>query len=329
MTTTEFTLSTPSQLALNAAMAETFGYAKHNVTLDAGLIADAANQQVVDHIDDEILTAINDHKAGKTPYLVIRGFKTDNFIGATPPNGDSSPNGSPRSIETLLGLHRACGMEPLSYAFENGGKLVRNVVPVAAASGQHSSHGADRPFPFHTDNPSGEPEPTNLSFMGMRNLERVPTEVLPLDEVIAVLSQSAKKLLCETRFCHHPPASNDKNAQPLLNAPVLTEHETGWQIRYDRQCTMPMTSSDAAAHAALAALNIAVLDAEMRGAVRSIILDAGDFLSFRNARVLHRRKAFKPHAEPAKRRWLMRIYGVENHVGLAHPSPENQPFVVV
>ena len=314
--------------ALSGALTERFGALITDVEQDAGLIREEAGLLIASHLEEKLLHGLSQFRKGGLSHLVIRGFETDRFIGATPPFGKKAPGAVPQTTALQLGLQTHCGMLPLGYSFENEGDIFRAVVPAIGSQGTKSSHGSSVTFPWHTDNPSGTPYPDTLCFVGLRNHEGVPTEVLQLDRVIASLGDEALETLQRQIFRHVPPVSNTADAPPLQNAPVLWRSGGVWRVRYDRESTFPMPDAGLEAAAALSAFRIALLDAEAMDGAEEIILERGDFLIFRNDRVLHRRKAFQPHEDFSKRRWLSRVYGLADHSAWRHPEPYTRPYVV-
>ncbi|MCC3767825.1 TauD/TfdA family dioxygenase [Streptomyces sp. UNOC14_S4] len=212
-----------------------------------------------------------------------------------------------------FGLLRLLGTTPFAVSYENKGRLIRNVVPNPEAAGTTSSWGADSEFFWHSDNPHlpfGEPGsdprlfvPRYLSFYAVRNHERVPTELTPVEGVAEGLDSWHRRLLESPHFTVGAPASNDPEAteRPLEHTPLLETGPDGrHRIRYDQGTTRALTDD---ASLALEAFQEMLTTIPSTG----LVLDEGDFMVFDNYRVLHRRRAFSPHPVVAAR-WLRRCY---------------------
>ncbi len=243
-TQTNFIISVEVAQIIRSCILDTFGHVKLNLDTDADLIADASSKLIGKALDTEFLKAIDTFKSGQIPFLNAKGFKIDPFIGATPPTGNVSPNSCPITVIMQLGLLKLCGFDPMAYRFENQGKIQRNVVPVANNKSVASSQGFNVNFPWHTDNPSGDPSPRVLCFVGIRNLERIPTEILPLRRAIPYLPQQVMDILVSRRFLISPPPSNDYDAPSLVNSAILFEQLDGWEIRFDSDCISPTDKED-------------------------------------------------------------------------------------
>ncbi|PXX71694.1 TfdA family taurine catabolism dioxygenase TauD [Nocardia tenerifensis] len=200
-------------------------------------------------------------------------------------------------------------MTPLAVDYENDGRLIRNVTPVAGASGTTSSWGADAEFFWHTDNlhlpfGSGGADaqlyiPRYLSFFTVRNWEKIPTEVVALDDVMKSLDHCALDQLRSCEYTVHAPDSVE-TATPFTDVAVIERHGSDHFARFDRAATTAGTLP------AAEALELWIQTLRHARA-QEIILRPGDFLIFDNYRVLHRRRAFQPNS-PETSRWLRRCY---------------------
>lgn len=208
-----------------------------------------------------------------------------------------------------LGLIQLLGVVPFAVGYENDGRLIRNVVPVPAATGQTSSWGADAEFFWHTDNPhlqfgerGTDPRryvPRYLTFYAVRNEERVPTEVVAVDEVVRRLNEQTQRQLRSLSYDVGAPASNRTDCA-LRGTSVLDLSEHGYRARFDRNTTNPRTRE------ASTALRDWITAVAGVPAAR-LTLEPGEFLIFDNYRVLHRRRAFTPNPS-GRARWLRRCY---------------------
>jgi L-asparagine oxygenase len=260
------------------------------------------------YLPGEILQGLQLFSVTGSHALVLSNLPVQEFP-ASPVTGFAKETELAEINAIHFGLIQLLGTTPFAVDYENGGRLIRNVVPVESASGKTSSWGADAEFFWHTDNPHlqfGErgvdPRryvPRYLTFYAVRNNERVPTEIMAVEEVIGRLDEQTRRRLRSTCYEVGAPASNDAEHR-LAGTSVLDLREHGHRVRYDRGTTKGQTTE------AAAALETWTETLEgMPGA--ELVLESGEFLIFDNYRVLHRRRAFTP-GPAATVRWLRRCY---------------------
>jgi hypothetical protein len=259
----------------------------------------------------DIVEAIRAFPASPHKALLIRGISLSTDV-ATPRNG-FLPNAECVLDFDLLhfGMLRLLDVRPHAVEYENFGKLVRNVVPVPEAAGTTSSWGADVEFFWHTDNPNwpfadqsrsvATSVPNFLAFTAVRNFEGASTDIVCVDHVLSQLPAWAIAQLQKSAYTFGAPASNEGfDGQPRV-LPVLEQDEGGYRLRFDDGIVAAL---DRDSEKALALLRQCLRDAQGI----EVVLQPGDFFIFKNARVLHRRKAFQPLLN-GKARWLRRVYG--------------------
>jgi hypothetical protein len=258
----------------------------------------------------------------EAPILLVDGVPKMMHLPPTPCRGflgDDSKMNFPDMI--LLGIYHEMGVEPVSVAYENSGRLFRNVVPNPDSRGQKSSHGYDAELGWHSDNPCGPIEPNSLSlteadrssiprflgFEALRNTDGlgrpVPTEVLSLDAVLEYLDEQALTACAAAEFQINPPASNETNV--LKQVPILTRREDRYFVRFnaDSEEVFGLT-----AQARWGLKQFAMAARKADGESLAFELEPSMLLIFDNYRVLHRRRSFDPGADWAVARWLRRCY---------------------
>ncbi|MFK3684657.1 TauD/TfdA family dioxygenase [Pseudomonas sp. NPDC088890] len=259
----------------------------------------------------EPLDAIGSFATSPYKALLLRGIGLCTDV-ATPRNGFLPDAQCVLDFDLLhFGMLRLLGVRSHAVEYENLGKLVRNVVPVPEAAGTTSSWGADVEFSWHTDNPNWPFDdqaedvtrsvPNYLAFTAVRNHEQASTDIVCVDHVLSLLSDWAIAQLLRPAYAFGAPASNEGFDGEQRVMPIVERTRHGQRLRFDDGI---VTAQDADAERALALL---------RQALRSVagielVLRPGDFFIFKNARVLHRRKAFQPRPEGSAR-WLRRVYG--------------------
>ncbi|WP_371477906.1 TauD/TfdA family dioxygenase [Kitasatospora sp. NBC_00315] len=215
-----------------------------------------------------------------------------------------------------FGLLRLLGLDPVAYRWENEGRLIRNVAPRPEAARTNTSWGYAQPLDWHTDDSvldhgrdarSAEAIPHYLSFYGMRNTEGVPTDLLPVDAVLADLPDRVVAALRRSEYSVTAPESYraDEHGRPPAKDAVpmlwtLPDGNTG--LRYGPGLITGLTPQARSALEAFEAVTGA-----MDGL--PVLIEAGGFLVFDNRRVMHRRVPFRP-AAAGHARWLRRCYAL-------------------
>jgi len=255
--------------------------------------------------------------------LVIRNCPRDHDTPPTPYSGVLSPKSTPIACLVSLSLHSLLAINPVVYRGENNGRLFRHVIPSRVSSKHKSSHGSRLRFSYHVDNPdlplSSEPVtdisccPEYLSFFGMRCDPKISITLVAVDAVVAALPTETLQALSQPIFEIRRPESfgDDKRSTP--NLPNLVRGHNGeWLCRFDAENTYAMNQR---AQQALDRLRALV---ESRQFDEPHLLLPGDFMIFKNQRVLHARDGFEPYNDGADR-WLLRLFAVNdlNRVKLA------------
>ncbi|MGK5631655.1 TauD/TfdA family dioxygenase [Streptomyces sp. URMC 123] len=281
---------------------------------DVALYLEHGAKQLRNHLPAEVLAALSAWSCAPEPWLTVTDLPHAADHVPTPHDGFCDE--SRLTVVNLVhfGLLRLLGLTPVAYAWENEGRLIRNVAPRPDAARTNTSWGYARQLDWHTDDSvldhaaDGEPAaaiPHFLSFYGMRNTERVPTELLPVDTVVAALPENVTSELRRPEYAVTAPESytTDPHGNPLTRTdiPVLWTLPDGHTaMRYGPGRISGQTPW---ARAALARLEECL--AELDGV--PVTITAGCFHVFDNRRVLHRRVPFEPAAQ-GRSRWLRRCY---------------------
>lgn len=262
--------------------------------------------------------------------LICKGLPVDDDLPPTPYSGYGQQGGTGMAAALNIGLYALMGLHPVTYAGENDYRLLRHVVPTRHAQKDKSSHGSRRRFGVHVDNPDlplGEEPldgrsacPEYLSLFGLRCDTRVKTDILPLDPILDRCNMATLDELMAPQFTLRRPDSfgPDKPSTPHL--PLIVERDGVYLCRYDQENTLPET--------ALAASAMMLFQHEIdRSRERiSLLLLAGDFVIFKNQRVLHARDGFMPRFDGTDR-WLLRLFGL-SAASRCLPLDGFPPFVV-
>jgi hypothetical protein len=276
---------------------------------DQAILAGIGEHALSRYLPGEILHALRVFSATGRHALRLANLPRQDWP-ATPVSGFGAEADLAATNAIHFGLIRLLGVTPFSVPYENGGRLIRNVVPNPEAAGKASSWGADAEFFWHTDNPhlpfgepGGDPRlsvPRYLTFFAVRNTERVPTELTSVEDALGRLDEQTREGLREPAFTVGAPASVDAGAAARERTPLLEPGLGGDRIRFDRGTTEAATPA--------AAETLRAWARALEGVpAEELVLDSGEFLIFDNYRLLHRRKAFTP-APVVQARWLRRCY---------------------
>ncbi|BBH48322.1 hypothetical protein KU43P_47990 [Pseudomonas sp. KU43P] len=269
------------------------------------VLGKALCQQIRGFVEDPQLTS-----------MIVRNCPRDRDVPPTPYSGVLSPHSTPVACLVSLTMQCLMGINPIVYEGENDGRLFRHVIPARTSSNHKSSHGSRLRFSYHVDNPdlplSSEPLgatsccPEYLSFFGMRCDPRISTTLVNLDAVVAALPLATVRELSVAQFEIRRPDSFTGNRRCTAELPVLVRGHAGeWLCRFDSENTHGLNLR---AEQALASLRSLL---ETRRFDEPHLLLPGDFMIFKNQRVLHARDGFEPQNDGADR-WLLRLFAVND-----------------
>ncbi|HEX2417999.1 MAG TPA: TauD/TfdA family dioxygenase [Micromonosporaceae bacterium] len=280
---------------------------------DEAILAGIGAHSLRRYLPGEILDALRVFTATRSHVLLLRNLPEQDFP-PTPVTGFGVETELAVTNALHFGLIQLLGLTPFAVRYENDGRLIRNVVPNPAAAGVTSSWGSDSEFFWHSDNPNlpfGEPGvdprlfiPGYLTFFVVRNEERVPTDIMAVEDAVAATDPDTLSALRAPDFSVGSAASNDVDpyGHPyvMTGVPILEFDGQGPLVRFDRGSSVGLTEPATAA-----------LDRWVAGLTAApseqLVMTCGDFLIFDNYRVLHRRGAFTPNPA-ASARWLRRCY---------------------
>ena len=291
-------------------------------------LSDQVREMIPDRIENKINSFSKDVEANA---LVIRNCPVDSMLPPTPRSGRISSCRIPVGCLVNLILYRLFDIEPIVYQGENGGNVFRHVVPARNKESFLSSHGSHMDFGYHVDNPDlplmSEPIgelsacPEFLSLFGMRCDSSVRTTLVEIDRALDCLPQEIVHSLERPEFTVRRPQSFGM-AKKTPGLPLIAKDRSNqWLCRFDAE-NIEAESVDGAR--AIDALCAALSRKEIQN---DILLLPGDFLIFKNQRVVHARNSFSPKRDGADR-WLIRLFGVESLARVLMVSSENSFEVV-
>lgn len=227
-----------------------------------------------------------------------------------------------------VGLLELLGLSPLSYPFENNGRLFRWVSPYLANLDSLSSHGATEDLAMHSDH-------HQLPIPGLED----SSGTTPMAEVLC-LAQLYSDLQVPTWFlryedalqavakCHHsqffrdvwvalPPASV-KGAPNREGVSLMVKDKGAIYGRFDAACVKATTRKS---EEALKALQKVLMDQSL---FTPIVMHRGDLVLWKNPRMLHGRPKFTPRLDGSDRAAL-RLFG--QHPELITPCHPELSFL--
>jgi hypothetical protein len=263
--------------------------------------------------------------------MIVRGLPLDPQLPATP--YDREPGIENLSVLTgaILSVLQTLQTRPLAYEGESDNTVFRHVSPKRKRETEKSSYGSRADLDMHVDNPhlplTCEPVsqlsacPEYLSLTGLRCELDVPTRIVAIDEVLAMLPASVEEELSQPNFAIRRPASFGKQGNVLENVPLLYRNATGGLY-----CRYNKASVEATCANAKFALQLFSAAANHPDVVHHILLQPGDMLIFKNQQTLHARDGFTPRYD-GRDRWMLRVFGV-NDPARTVPLAPHQPFIV-
>ncbi|MDD9316041.1 TauD/TfdA family dioxygenase [Acinetobacter lactucae] len=195
----------------------------------------------------------------------------------------------------LLGVTKACGVNPFAYQQEKKGALVHEITPIKEKGESISSEGVLK-FDFHTDGAylSRDIRPHTLSLMCLKDTEKTATNIVKLVDILENLDEGVTKLLTSPKYIHTAPETfkvKNKN----IRSSILDLVDGQYEIK------AALHSVQAEDKEADKALNI--LKSITSKNLFSKSWKRGDLVIFNNLKCMHGRGEIKGE------RWLQRCYG--------------------
>jgi L-asparagine oxygenase len=279
------------------------------------------------------------------PWLVLRGLPAQEELPNTP-QGYGDDTQMLFSDTMLLGAMQLAGLKPIAYSYENFSRVMRNVAPSKQEVDSVSSHGSKRDLHWHTDNayafedgyrsprstgsfiePVGSPSPRFLCFVGLRLNDgrgnAVPTELLPVDAILADMPKRLRNHLLRPIFEIRPGASNTRASMKRMPLLEVCPRTGAYLLRFNANEGQTLGLSTLAT-GAVTELSKMLEDMESRSI--PIYLRPGEVLMFDNYRVLQRRKSFEPGAWD-NARWLRRCFGTTDPSSGQFVDRMHRPYV--
>ena len=263
--------------------------------------------------------------------MIVRGLPLDPQLPATPYDLEPGIENLSVLAGAILSVLQTLQTRPLAYEGESDDTVFRHVSPKHKRETEKSSYGSRADLDMHVDNPhlplTCEPVsqlsacPEYLTLTGLRCELDVPTRIIAIDEVLAMLPASVEEELSRPNFSIRRPASFGKQGNVLENVPLLYRNATGGLY-----CRYNKASVEATCANAQFALQLFSAAANHPDVVHHIMLQPGDMLIFKNQQTLHARDGFTPRYD-GRDRWMLRVFGVNDPARVV-PLDPNQPYIV-
>lgn len=196
----------------------------------------------------------------------------------------------------LLGVTKACGLNPFAYKEEKNGALVHQITPKDLKDNTRASSQGMAKFDFHTDGAylSRNIRPHTLSLMCLVDEKQTATNLVKISDVINKLSHKSKNVLAESRFVHTAPETF-KVQNKRIKSSIFDLVDGNYEIK---AALHNINATDEDSESALYELKSIVSENQIQKS-----WNVGDLIIFNNLRCLH------GHGEIKGNRWLQRCYG--------------------
>lgn len=225
---------------------------------------------------------------------------------------------------TAVACLAAISSNTVSYRSENEGELFVNLVVLPPGQGKFTDKSASK-MSGHTDGVAfpirGQSDPTNsriapspdfVCLSALRNPNQVPTMVIPLDQLMASLSQDHILELQKPQYIIGSQLTFREGIIKILGEELLVDDAQllfsingGWWIRFSHSVTQTAEQGKKPAQDAMNALKDACFDCAI-----PVCLKPGDIALVNNRIALHgRAEVGKEYG--GQTRWLLRTYGLD------------------
>jgi L-asparagine oxygenase len=260
----------------------------------------------------------------EVPYFHLKQVFVPADLPDTPELFTPVPDGagSVAGRAAVLAVHGFLRKETVSYGSENDGALFVNLVPLPGegkfadkSKGRMRGHTDAVSFPFNGDVDVNDsriaPSPDLVTLVGLRNPNAVPTTVMVLKDVLAMLSSADIAELKKNQYSIVAQATFIPGMKDVLgyvhtaiDEPVLKEAPPGTMVRYSHSSVQPTEEGGAAQTAS------DNLEAACYKAIISVVIEPGDVLVVSNRLCLHGRGVVG-EGVGGEARWLLRTYGLD------------------
>ncbi|HBO4309871.1 TPA: TauD/TfdA family dioxygenase [Pseudomonas aeruginosa] len=306
----------------------------------------ALGRKLVDAIDEYLAASGKTTRAEvktqalTSPYLHLANVFDPRDLPETPIAFSPVPvaEGTLLARATAIACIAALDSETISYGSENSGELFVNLVVMPApgyqgqkSRGQMKGHTDGVYFPIrgkaHEENPKISPSPDFVCLCALRNPNDVPTNVMPLTDILRRLSPEDVAQLQMRKYSIAAQRTFTKGLAAAVEGPPLLEYAqllyvvdgTFW-VRYSHSSTDVTDVDDPDARRAMSAFEDACL-----ASVQPLPLVAGDIVLVNNRAGLHGRSEVGAE-HGGETRWLLRTYALDTSGLTLIREDTNKPY---
>jgi len=224
------------------------------------------------------------------------------FVPKTPatpfPNSIKEASSDKSSMVFLEYAHKFG--HPVSYAQEQEGQLVQNILPVHKTETQQISTSSKVELALHTETAFHPYKPDYVLLLCLRGDPSAVTTYANVDDIVKKLDLWVIATLQKKWFTTNIDISFRTKGEKDKNIPisVLEKTEDGYNFIYDYTF---VKANDELGRAALEKLHEAVQEC-----IQEIVLETGDLLVIDNNKTIHGRKPFQARYDGTDR-WVQRI----------------------
>lgn len=212
---------------------------------------------------------------------------------------------TPIATENLIAFGKSFGT-PISYAQEQAGRLIQNMVPVHKTESAQISTSSKSELYLHTETAFHPYKPSHVLLLCMRGDSSAATTFALVDEIIEKLSHYEIEQLQIPQFSTSLDESFRSKGESDFNMTTSIlrkiEHSDSWEMTFDWQLMKGLNSE---ASKILESMRKAV-----SSSVRDIVLEDRDLLVIDNKKVVHGRKSFQARYDGTDR-WLKRLLVID------------------
>jgi L-asparagine oxygenase len=233
------------------------------------------------------------------PWRLLAGIELPD-IPPTPQNATQAP---PTAVIDMMLLAQASAYGQCnSYAQEQNGKIIQDIVPTFGLEDTQTSGSSNTPLAMHTETAFHPHRPSHVALLCLREDLNAITTLAHAEAAAALLEPEQRTILTQQRFHTTVDESFRQNGEPDQNVPITvlaTHPDTGHvTCTYDESLTK---GDDPLAARALSEFTDA-----LRVTSKDIVLRKGQILIIDNSKVVHGRRAFKPKYDGTDR-WFKRV----------------------
>jgi L-asparagine oxygenase len=239
----------------------------------------------------------------------------NNNIGEIPPTPETADIGegiTPESVRLLLQYGSILG-SPVSYAQEQGGRLIQNLVPVKKTESHQISTSSKVELEIHTEASFHPYRPSHVLLLCLRGDDSAITTYADDFDIVEKLSSETVDILQQNWFTTQIDESFRTEGQENMEmvTPILRpsrKSKESWKMTYDSFFMKARGVDESTQKDAERALD--EFREAVNGSIKEVVLKTGDLLVINNENTIHGRKPFTPRYDGTDR-WVQRMLVID------------------